>query len=318
MSSHPSLDLEVEEVDTKLLSQLPKVRFWDIGYHIYQWERCWFAPLSLKGAMKFRSNFEARDDDIILASTMKTGTTWLKALSHSVMHRNINDPLDDILTTENPHFLAPTIEAEFHYNKALPVNLYDLLMSPRLFHTHMPYMLFPESVKNSASKIVYVCRNPKDTLISMWHFYNVSHHTYPLQKAIDCFCAGVIPYGSYFDHVEGYWLESVIRPDKILFVKYEEMKSDSKGQVKRIAEFMGRPFDEDQKEILDDVLWRCSLERLKNLEVNKTGTLFATMPNQAFFRKGQTGDWKNYLTPLMEEQIDRLSQMKLEPLGLFL
>ncbi|XP_047983192.1 cytosolic sulfotransferase 12-like [Salvia hispanica] len=296
---------------------LPKARFWD-AMDITQWEGFWFGPGLLKPALTFRSSFEARDDDVILASTMKTGTTWLKSLSLCIL-KNHDDCKHDMLATENPHFHVPTIESALFSTKPLHVDIYDA-SCPRLLHTHLPYAVLPDSVKESDCKVVYLARNPKDTLISMWHFFNSflrpDQEPFPLDKAVDCFCSGLHQYGPFSDHVAEYWLESQKRPDKILFVKYEEMKSDPKGQVSRIAEFLGRPFGEEGQ--VDDVLWRCSLERLKNLEVNKNGSILLNVPNTSFFRKGEVGDWKNYLTSEMEDRIDQTIGLKLEDFGLIL
>jgi hypothetical protein len=48
--------------------------------------------------------------------------------------------------------------------------------------------------------------------------------TYSLEYAFDMFCRGVNPYGPYWDHVLGYWKESLENPQNVLFLKYEEMK----------------------------------------------------------------------------------------------
>ncbi|GFP80748.1 cytosolic sulfotransferase 5 [Phtheirospermum japonicum] len=287
---------------------------------IFQWEGYWFEPNLINPAIAFRSTFQARDNDVLLASTMKTGTTWLKALSLCIMqnkssthqnHENPNKHDRDILTTENPHFHVPTIESTIYSTKTLMVDIYG---------THLPYAVLPDSAKNSSEcKIVYIARNPKDTLISMWHFFNKvlrpDRDPFPLEKAVDCFCDGVHQYGPFFDHVIEYWRESQKRPRKILFVKYEELKCDPKGQVSKIAEFLGRPFVDESE--VDEVLWRCSLERLKNLEVNKSGSILLNVPNSSFFRKGEVGDWRTYLTPEMEERINQISRVKFEPFGLF-
>ncbi|GER49923.1 sulfotransferase [Striga asiatica] len=295
------------------LYDLPKARFWD-AMDICQWEGYWFEPTLIKPAIFFRSNFQARNDDILLASTMKTGTTWLKALSLCILHKNTHDHL---LSLENPHFHVPTIESMIYTTKNLLVDVYDT-STPHLLHTHLPYAVLPDSVKNSACKIVYIARNPKDTLISSWHFFNKilrpNEDPFPLEKAVDGFCNGVHQYGSYFDHVVEYWLESRRRPSKVMFVKYEELKSDPKGRVAGIAEFLGRPFVEGRE--VDGVLRSCSLERLKGLEVNKGGSILFNVPNSLFFRKGEVGDWKTYLTPEMEHRIDQMSHVKFEPLGL--
>lgn len=41
---------------------------------------------------------------------------------------------------------------------------------PRMFHTHVPYNLLPPSIKVDNCKIIFVCRNPLDYLVSSWHF----------------------------------------------------------------------------------------------------------------------------------------------------
>ncbi|KAK6145667.1 hypothetical protein DH2020_022487 [Rehmannia glutinosa] len=276
--------------DDKSLNELPKARFWE-AMDICQWEGFWFEPGLVKSAITFRSSFHARDDDILLTSTMKTGTTWLKALSLCIMQNKTHQKNDDILTTENPHFHVPTIESIIYSTKAPQVDLYDT-SAPRLLHTHLPYAVLPDSVKNSACKVVYIARNPKDTLISMWHFFNSifrsNQDPFPLEKIVDCFCSGVHQYGPFFEHVVEYWQESQKGLRKYCF--------------------------SNEKEV-DEILWRCSLERLKNLEVNKNGFVIFPVPNNSYFRKGEVGDWKNYLTTEMEEQINQTSRIKLEPFG---
>ncbi|XP_051121821.1 cytosolic sulfotransferase 12-like [Andrographis paniculata] len=296
-----------------MIEKLPKARFWE-AEDIFHWEGFWFWPDVLKMVMTFRDNFIARNDDVLLASPMKTGTTWLKSLALSC--RNDNDD-NDVLAVENPHFLVPTVEVVHLIKKPCKTDVYDA-SAPRLLHTHIPYSLLPDSIKSSSSstKIVYIARNPKDTFISMWHFYNSTFCPIPLEKAFDCFCSGVYNSGPLFDHVAEYWIESWKRPEKILFLKYEELKSNPKVQISKMAEFLGKPLGSEDE--MEKILWRCSLERLRNLEVNKNGKSFLVASNSSFFRKGEVGDWRNYLTPEMAEKIDQMSRHKLEATGLFL
>ncbi|KAL8489889.1 hypothetical protein ACS0TY_025685 [Phlomoides rotata] len=281
-------------------------------------EGFWFARSALEQATRFRSTFEARDDDVFLTSSPKTGTGWLKSISLSILRKQDDD--HDILTTGSPYSLVPTLVTCLEGTKPPPFDPYDAASSARLLHTHVPYSLLPTSLKNSAAKIVYITRNPKDTVVSMWHFINsiISPFQDPLtlEYMVDSFCSGTSHYGPFWDHVLEYWLESKIRPEKILFLKYEELKTDTKGQVSRIAEFLGKPIgDEDE---VDEIVRRCSLGRLKNLEVNKNGPYGAAVPNSVFHRKGEVGDFKNYLTHEMEARIDEISRIKLEPFGIFL
>ncbi|KAJ4707236.1 Sulfotransferase [Melia azedarach] len=117
--------------------------------------------------------------------------------------------------------------------------------------------------------------------------------------------SGVVPFGPFHDHVLGYWKESLKRPEKILFLKYEDMKRDPRGQVKNSASFLGRPFVNEEG--LEKVLWRCSLERLKNLEVNKSGIdPWEWLAYKSYFRLGLVGDWKNNLSTEMKQRLDEI------------
>nr|KJB13447.1 hypothetical protein B456_002G075200 [Gossypium raimondii] len=84
--------------------------------------------------ISFQKYFQALDEDIIVVSKPKAGTTWLKAL-------------------ENPNpdlFKIP---------------------SPRLFSTHLPYSMLADSIKCSNCRIVYITRNPFDIIASLRHFF---------------------------------------------------------------------------------------------------------------------------------------------------
>ncbi|XP_069153959.1 cytosolic sulfotransferase 5-like [Solanum lycopersicum] len=306
-----------EEIE-RIIEKLPKTdHFWN-NSQLYQWEGFWSTLIILKAAMVFKATFKSEPNDVLLASSMKTGTTWLKAICVSIMQAgNKEVEEEDLLVKDNPHFYVPTIEVMDYYSKPLTHDLYTM-PSPRLFHTHLPYRVLPDSIKNSNNcKIIYITRNPKDTLISMWHFINSRNRLEdlsPLEEVVEHFCKGEHLYGPFFEHVLEYWEESKKEPQKILFLKYEDLKIDPKKEVAKIALFLGKPFGNEED--LEIVLNKCSLERLKNLEVNKSGSIVSNFHNSAFFRKGIVGDWKNYMKPEMEEQLDKITNLKLQGSGL--
>ncbi|MFS7897194.1 putative Sulfotransferase domain, P-loop containing nucleoside triphosphate hydrolase [Helianthus anomalus] len=49
-----------------------------------------------------------------------------------------------------------------------------------------------------------------------------------LGEAFDLFCQGVSEYGPYREHVLSYWRASLESSDKILFMKYEDVKKQPK------------------------------------------------------------------------------------------
>lgn len=140
-------------------------------------------------------------------------------------------------------------------------------------------------------------------------------------KRLIFFCEGVSNYGPFWEHVLSYWRASLESPEKILFLKYEEVKRQSEVVVRRLAAFMGIPFmaEEVEKGVVENIVKLCSFENLSNLEVNKKGVeKFGTVEveNREFFRKGEIGDWRNYLSDEMKQRIDGIIDEKFKGSGL--
>ncbi|KAK1385397.1 Sulfotransferase [Heracleum sosnowskyi] len=131
-------------------------------------------------------------------------------------------------------------------------------------------------------KIVYLCRDIKDTFISLFHFSNKANYRpspISLEHAFDLFCRGVSLSGPIWDQILGYWKESLERQDKVLFMSFDS---------------------------------------ISKLEVNKTGTMVGEISNDSFFRSGVVGDWKNYLTAEMASKLDQITGKKFRDSGLSL
>lgn len=138
-----------------------------------------------------------------------------------------------------------------------------------------------------------------------------------LEEAFNMYCDGVVGYGPFWDHMLGYWKQSLERPDKVLFLKYEDLKQDTGFHLKKLAKFLGCPFTlEEQKGVVEETTNLCSFERLKDLEVNKTSKSILNIENQHLFRKGEVGDWVNYLTPSMVNQLKQVMDSKFSGSGL--
>uniref|UniRef100_F6GTE6 Sulfotransferase n=1 Tax=Vitis vinifera TaxID=29760 RepID=F6GTE6_VITVI len=157
----------------------------------------------------------------------------------------------------------------------------------------------PLLTTNSQCRIVYVSRNPKDVF------------------AFEQYCKGFSPYGPFWDHILGYWKANSKWPERVLLLKYEDMKRDSSFHLKRIAEFIGQPFssEEEKQGLVHEIIKLCSFESLSNMKVNKTGTFragYLTVDKNSFFRKGEVGDWKNHLTAEMAERLDKITERNLD------
>nr|XP_009801256.1 PREDICTED: cytosolic sulfotransferase 5-like [Nicotiana sylvestris] len=142
----------------------------------------------------------------------------------------------------------------------------------------------------------------------------------PFEEAFDMFCNGLTMAGPFWDHVLNYWEKSLEMPQKVLFLKYEDVKEKPFLHLRRLAEFLECPFslEEEESGLVDEIIKLCSFENLSNLEVNKSGKTLFGNDNRVFFRKGEVGDWKNHLTTEMVERLNQITEDKFNGSGLTL
>ncbi|VAH49716.1 unnamed protein product [Triticum turgidum subsp. durum] len=268
---------------TELVSSWPCSRGLSRANQLYRHEKGWYSTLPpMVGAMVADARFAARPSDIVVATMPKSGTTWMKALLYSTVNRKEHPPggPGHPFNSLGPHECIRHLEYQLY--------------------THVPLASLPRSVAASACRIVYVCRDPKDTLVSTWTFVNKFRaedglEPISVETAADYFCDGVSASGPYWDHALGYWRAHLANPERVLFFRYEEMSRDPAAHVRRLAEFVGRPFSAEEEEdgAVDAVVKLCS-----------------------FFRRGLVGDWENYLSPETARKIDAITEAKFRGFGL--
>ncbi|XP_028804035.1 cytosolic sulfotransferase 15-like [Neltuma alba] len=304
-----------------LLLSLPREKGWGVPY-IYLYQDIWLRPIRIQAISTFQKQFQAKDSDIIVASLPKSGTTWLKALVFAIVNRNRFSPSqkNHPLLISNSHDLVPYFE--FHlYGKRQNPDLSNL-PEPRLVGTHFPFHSILDSISKSKCKIIYICRNPFDNFVSLWYFGNaIAPSTSPRlswEEALERYSKGTIEFGPFWTNILGYWRESIEKPDKVLFLKYEDLKGDIKFHLKRVAEFLNCPFDSEEEGngVIENIIELCSFGKMKELEVNKAGKILDRYENKVFFRKGEVGDWVNHFSPWMEKKLSKTIEEKLGGYGL--
>ncbi|XBI06318.1 hypothetical protein VPH35_134348 [Triticum aestivum] len=270
----------------------------------------WVLEDWVPGIMAMQRSFSTRPGDVVLASFPKCGTTWLKALIFATMARTAYPPTSPAhpLRRLNPHDCVILLDRLFAIGREAVL---DKLPSPRLMCTHMPLSVLPASIsRGSDCKIVYICRDQKDMVVSMWHFANRARPDISLQEVFETVCDGTCFAGPVWDHILGYWRVSNAEPNRVLFLTYEQMRQDPVDKVRKLAQFLGRPFSDTEEEAgaVAEIVELCSLEHLKNLEANKKGSqgVFLKFPYDSYFRKGVVGDWVNHLTLEMAKCLDAI------------
>ncbi|VAH38351.1 unnamed protein product [Triticum turgidum subsp. durum] len=314
VDGHSSTPEEYEDIVSGLPSSTA------LGMVLRQYRGSWVIQERVTAFISLQRRFTPRPGDVLLASPAKCGTTWLKALAFATMARGAYPPTDaqHPLLRMNPHECVPFMDELFTAGQDARL---EALPSPRLMHTHMHHSLLPASVTdNPDCKIVFICRDPKDMLVSLWHFVK-GVRPFTFDDLFNSACEGKTPNGPIWDHLIGYWSTSKTSPDNVLFLRYEEMLIDPVGHVRELARFIGQPFShaDEAAGIPADIVKLCSFDKLKGQGANTAGSYDGkvfSFAHETFFRKGVAGDWVNNMTPEMAQRFDTIIEDTLRGSGL--
>ena len=248
--------------------------------------------------------FVPKDGDVFVATYPRSGTTWTEQMVHLLVNKG--EQGEQRLTDA-----VPWLETLPHRPNGM-LEFLKTLPQRRLFTSHSPYPLMPP-LGDTTAKIVYVARNPKDVAISTY-FHNQSKGGYEgtWEEHFEIFLNGDVGCGPYFDHILPWW-EASQKEERILFMKYEDMKHDHAGSVAKIASFLGIQAD---PQLIDRVV---TLSSFKSMTTTET-TNFDWIPQREgvpkHFRKGDIGDWRNYFSAEQSQQMDDLFLKKMKDTGL--
>ncbi|TKS77768.1 Cytosolic sulfotransferase 3 [Collichthys lucidus] len=246
-------------------------------------------------------NFQARPNDIIIASYPKAGGTWLSYLL-DLLYFGQSSPERQ---TSIPIFRrAINLESKITHICRGTEMLDKLPTSPRLIRTHLPVQLMPNSFWEQNCKVVYVARNAKDSVVSYFHFDRMTL-IFPepgeWSSYLQRFMKGKMVFGSWYDHVNGWWKKKQSY-SKLHFMFYEEMIEDIGREMDKLCSFLGlSPSAEEKERIID----RVQFDQMKtNNMVNHSGLKIMNFNVSSFIRKGKVGDWKNHFTVAQNEEFD--------------
>lgn len=255
-------------------------------------------------SLKYFEDFSFRPDDIVIATYPKSGTTWMQEIVPLITSGGDPTSVESLPSWKRAPWLSTT--------DILDINIEER-PSPRLLSTHFHYDMMPPSFFEVKPKVINVMRNPKDVFTSSFYYYGMSSHLVepgPQIEFLHTFLDGKVIFGSWFDHVKS-WLNAEDK-EHIMHISYEELITDLKDSVGRIAQFLGKSLD---AELIEKIADRCLF---KNMKHNKMSN-YSTFPPEifdetksTFLRKGIAGDWKNQLTVAEAEHFDAVYADKMK------
>jgi hypothetical protein len=250
--------------------------------------------------------------DVAIVSFGKSGRTWLRVLLWRYLARKNGYASDSISGFD-----------EFRDRRAgVPV----------LFFTHDNYIKDFLGHDRKAEvygdlPVVLLVRDPRDTAVSQffqWKHRMVSRkkviNDYPLDDAtsVHDFIAGGNAGIPKIISFMNQWADALDSMPKLLVVKYEDLRADTKGQLRRILEFIGeQPVEAD----IEDAVTFASIDNMRRMETEnaaKSGAHRSMKPGNADdpssfkVRRGKVGGWRDYVT---EEQANALDAQVRETLN---
>jgi len=269
--------------------------------------------------------FKPRRGDIIVATPIKSGTTWTQMICALLVHQSpeFPEPLTRLSRWLDRH-TDPIDELLTHF-ETQPFR--------RIIKTHTPLDGLPYFEEVS---YVFCGRDPRDVFLSMCdHMRNLSEATmadiarraglseapplpenpnevFPLWLTLgdQPWMRDGFPVGSVLDLTQTYW-EFRHLPN-LTFLHYGDLTKRLDEEMRRLSTFLEIPVDEAKWPTL---VRAASFESMKRRadDVAPGAHLGEWKKPTDFFRKGRVGQWREVLTKENQELYERISSERLEP-----
>ena len=246
------------------------------------------------------NGFAFRDDDIIIATYAKSGTTWMQQIVSQLIFRGEEGiPI---------HTLSPWVDL-----RILPQERRDALelqTHRRFLKSHLPVDAL---VFSPRARYIYIARDGRD---AAWSFHNHLHNAdaeffrmynadlpagYPLlpQAPADPYefyqrwlAEDGYPVWPFWENVRSWWACRML--PNVMLLHFNDLKADLEGSIRRIAAFLGIAVDEA---LLPRIVSHCSFDYMKanSAQVTPRGGIGWKNGGDTFINKGVNGRWRDRL-----------------------
>lgn len=249
------------------------------------------------------NDFAFRDDDIVIATYAKAGTTWTQQIVGQLVFAGAEDvPVHDI---------SPWLDL-----RAPPTVVKHALLAAqthrRFIKTHLPVDAL---VFSPRAKYLYIGRDGRDVAVSLYNHHARATEGWfqmlndtpgrvgppmppPAASAGEAFDTWLAedgaPFWPFFSSVRSWW--AVRHLPNVLGVHYADLKRDLAGQMRRIADFLGITLGSTQWAAAVE---HCTFEYMRahgDRTVPAGGRMWRDGA-AAFLHRGEAGRWRELLTP---------------------
>jgi aryl sulfotransferase len=247
------------------------------------------------------NEFKFRDDDVIVATYAKCGTTWTQQIVGQILYRG----REDVPVPE----LSPWLDLRFP-PKEIKLEALEAQTDRRFVKTHLPVdaLVFSPRVK-----YLYVARDGRDVVWSLYnHHLNANEAWYgalndtpglvgprigkPTGDIVQYFREWLMwngyPFWPMWENVRGWW--AIRDLPNVHLVHFANLKKDLAGEMKKIANFLDVPISEKQ---WGPIVEHCGFDYMKH-HADKSAPLGGALWEggaETFINKGTNGRWRDVL-----------------------
>ena len=249
------------------------------------------------------NDFEFRDDDIVISTYAKSGTTWVQQIVSQLIFGGRTDlPVAEMspwldLRIPPREVKLPEVAAQTHR---------------RFLKTHLPVDAL---VFSPRAKYIYIGRDGRDVVWSMYNhhananalWYDALNNTPgrvgpPIEAPPDSIAQYFDewlaqdghPFWPYWENIRSWW--AIRDLPNVLMLHFGALKADMPGQIRRLARFLEV---EPDPAAWPAILEHCSFDYMKAHATPSVplGGAFWDGGAETFINKGVNGRWRDTLTP---------------------
>ncbi len=263
------------------------------------------------------NGFQFRDDDVIVATYAKSGTTWTQQIVAQLI-------FDGDASVDVPA-LSPWVDLRFP-PREVKMPAIEAQSHRRSVKTHLPVDALVFSPK---AKYIYIGRDGRDVAWSLFnHHANANDHWYgalndtpglvgprierpgtdPVQYYRDWMAGDGQPFWPFWENVRSWWALRDL--PNVTMLHFADLKCDMEGEIRRIADFL-----EIQPKNWDSILRHCSFDYMKahaEMSAPLGGALWEGGA-QTFINKGTNGRWQALLSQKESEDYEARALAELGP-----
>jgi aryl sulfotransferase len=248
------------------------------------------------------NDFAFRDDDIIIGTWGKSGTTWMQ----QIIGQLVFDGQEDLPVSEMSPWLDMVVPPLAPMMQGLAAQTHR-----RFIKTHLPVDAL---VFSPEAKYLYVGRDGRDVVWSMHHHqinftaeafeaFNTNPRRGPGaplkpptadvgQYFRDWLEKDGYPWWPFWENIRSWW--AIRDLPNVMLVHFAQLKADLPGEMRRIAAFLNIPIDEDRWPVLVE---HSTFDYMKAHAQHSAplGGAFWEGGATTFINKGTNGRWRDVL-----------------------